>query len=204
MFESLKTIDSAFKQVKTLAITFIIACLVLAITVAYFSFQNSAAAANRIYVLEGGQLLTAGARDARNDRPVEARAHVRLFHEDFFTLDPDQKAIDGNINKALYLADNSAKREYENLKEKGFYNDLIAANISMEITVDSVVVSKNRPFTARTYAHQRLIRATSITNRDLVSECTLRDVTRSENNPHGFLMENWRVLQNTTLSTVNR
>ena len=204
MFESLKTIDSAFKQVKTLAIIFIASCLVLAITVAYFSFQNSAAAANRIYVIEGGQLLTAGARDARADRPVEARAHVKQFHEDFFTLDPDQKAIDGNINKALYLADNSAKREYENLKEKGFYNDLIAANISMEITVDSVVLSKNRPFTARTYAHQRLIRATSITNRDLIADCTLRDVTRSENNPHGFLMENWRVLQNTTLSTISR
>lgn len=204
MFESLKTIDSAFKQVKTLAIIFIASCLVLAITVAYFSFQNSAAAANRIYVIEGGQLLTAGARDARADRPVEARAHVKQFHEDFFTLDPDQKAIDGNINKALYLADNSAKREYENLKEKGFYNDLIAANISMEITVDSVVLSKNRPFTARTYAHQRLIRATSITNRDLIADCTLRDVTRSENNPHGFIMENWRVLQNTTLSTISR
>ncbi|TDN39859.1 conjugative transposon protein TraK [Hymenobacter sp. UV11] len=204
MFDSLKTIDSGFKQVKTLAIIFIVSCLILAITVAYFSFQNSAAAANRIYVLEGGQLLTAGARDARSDRPVEARAHVKQFHEDFFTLDPDQKAIDGNINKSLYLADNSAKREYENLKEKGFYNDLIAANISMEITVDSVVLSKNRPFSARTYAHQRLIRATSITNRDLVSDCTLRDVTRSENNPHGFMMENWRVLQNNTLSTIPR
>ena len=204
MFETLKTIDSAFKQVKTLAIIFIVSCLILVITAIYFSFQNSAAAANRIYVLEGGQLLTAGARDARSDRPVEARAHVKMFHEDFFTLDPDQKAIDGNINKALYLADNSAKREYENLKEKGFYNDLIAANISMEITVDSVVLSKNRPFSARTYAHQRLIRATSITNRDLVADCTLRDVTRSENNPHGFMMENWRVLQNTTLSTIPR
>ena len=204
MFNSLTTIDSAFKQVKALAITFIVACLGVALTLAYFSFQNSAAAANRIYVLEGGQLLTAGARDARADRPVEARAHVKNFHELFFSLDPDQKAIDSNIDKSLYLADNSAKREYENLKEKGFYNDLIAANISMEITVDSVVVSKSRPFTARTYAHQRLIRATSITTRDLVSECTLRDVTRSENNPHVFLMENWRVLQNTTLSTLSR
>ena len=204
MFASLKTIDSSFKQVKTLAIVFIVSTLTLAGTVVYFSFQNSAAAASRIYVLEGGQLLTAGDHDARADRPVEARAHVKQFHELFFALDPDQKAIDGNVDKALYLADNSAKREYENLKEKGFYNDLIAANISMEITVDSVVLSHNRPFTARTYAHQRLIRATSVTSRDLVSECTLRDVTRSENNPHGFLMENWRVLQNRTLTTIPR
>ena len=204
MFESLKTIDSAFKQVKALAIAFVAACLVLTVSVAYLSFRNSAAAANRIYVLERGQLLTAGARDARADRPVEARAHVRQFHEYFFTLDPDQKAIEGNIGKALYLADNSARVEYENLKERGFYNDLIAANISMEITVDSVVLGTGRPFTARTYAHQRLLRATSVTTRDLVADCTLRDVTRSENNPHGFLMENWRVQRNATLSTIPR
>ena len=204
MFESLKTIDTAFSHVKSVVITVVVAVLTLAAVVAYFSFQNSAAAANRIYVLEGGQLLTAGAHDARADRPVEARAHVKRFHEAFFTLDPDQKAINGNVNKALYLADNSAKREYENLKEKGFYNDLIAANISLSITVDSVVLARGNPFVARTYAHQQLVRATSITNRTLVSECQLREVTRSENNPHGFLMENWRVLQNTTLTTIPR
>lgn len=204
MFASLKTIDTGFQQVKSVVIAVIVAAVVLIITDRYFAYQTNAAAANRIYVLEGGQLLTAGAHDSRADRPVEARAHVKQFHELFFTLDPDQKAIESNINKALYLADNSAKREYENLKEKGFYNDLISANISMETTVDSVVLSKNRPFTARTYAHQTLIRATSTTKRDLISECSLRDVTRSENNSHGFIMENWRVLQNNTLSTISR
>ena len=56
MFASLKTIDSAFQQVKTLALLFIVAVLVLAGTIAYFAFQSTNAAANRIYVLEGGQL----------------------------------------------------------------------------------------------------------------------------------------------------
>ena len=204
MFSSLKTIDTAFQQIKVLIISFIAFMFAVIAVVCYFSFKSTTAAANRVYVLENGQLLTAGAHDARADRPVEARAHVKQFHEDFFTLDPDQKAIESNVNRALYLADNSAKREYENLKEKGFYNDLISANISMEITVDSVVLTKERPFTARTYAHQRLIRATSITTRDLLTECQLRDVTRSENNAHGFLIENWRVLQNNTISTIGR
>ncbi|MBW3127194.1 conjugative transposon protein TraK [Hymenobacter profundi] len=204
MFASLKTIDSAFQQVKTLALVFILAVLLLAGTIAYFAFQTTNAAAQRIYVLEGGQLLTAGARDARANRPVEARSHVTRFHELFFTLDPDQKAIDSNVNKALYLADNSAKRQYENFKEKGFYNDLIAANISLEMSVDSVVIINSRPLAARCYGHQRVIRATSVTTRNFLSECSLRDVTRSENNPHGFLMENWRVLKNEDLSTLPR
>lgn len=89
-------------------------------------------------------------------------------------------------------------------KSKGFYNDLIAANISLEMTVDSVVVTNSRPMVARCYGHQRVIRATSVTNRNFLSECSLRDVTRSENNPHGFLMENWRVLKNEDLNTQPR
>ncbi|SET97118.1 conjugative transposon protein TraK [Hymenobacter actinosclerus] len=204
MFASLKTIDSAFQQVKTLAVIFIVAVLVLAGTIAWFAFESTTAAANRIYVLEGGQLLTAGAQDARANRPVEARSHVTRFHELFFTLDPDQKAIDLNVNKALYLADNSAKKQYENFKEKGFYNDLIAANISLEMSVDSVIIGDSRPLTARCFGRQRVIRATSVTTRNFISECSLRDVTRSANNPHGFLMENWRVVQNNDLSTLPR
>lgn len=204
MFESLKNMDTAWKHTKSVMMTVIVVCFATVVAVLYFWAQASQAASSRIYVLEDGQLLTAGARDARANRPVEARSHVTRFHELFFTLDPDQKAINLNLNKALYLADNSAKREYENFKEKGFYNDLIAANISVEMTVDSVVITNQRPLAARCYGHQRFIRATTITNRDFISECSLRDVTRSENNPHGFLMENWRVLQNNTLNTTPR
>ena len=204
MFASLKTIDTAFKQVKVLALIFIVGVLGLAGWALYLSYQTSAAATSHIYVLENGQLLTANAHDARADRPIEAKSHVKQFHELFFTLDPDEKAIDSHINKALYLADNSAKLEYENLKEKGFFNALIAANISQEIDIDSVVLTTVRPWTARTYAHQRIIRATSVSTKDLITECQLRDVTRSENNPHGFLIEDWRVIQNNMISTKSR
>lgn len=41
----------------------------------------------------------------------------------------------------LFLADESAKREYDHFKESGYYNNLIRANISQHITVDSVVIN---------------------------------------------------------------
>jgi hypothetical protein len=43
-----------------------------------------------------------------------------------------------------------------------------------------------------------------VTTRALVSECCLRDVSRSTKNLHGFLMERWRVLQNNGLRTEAR
>lgn len=53
------------------------------------------------------------------NRPVEAREHVRRFHELFFTLSPDKAAIESNLNRALLMADRSALSYYKALSEKG-------------------------------------------------------------------------------------
>lgn len=205
MFRSLKNIDSAYQQTKTLALLFMLLCFSVTAYAVYSARQTVAAAQGRIYVLDQGNLLAAVSHNVKENRPVEARNHVKRFHEFFFTLDPDAKAIEYNVSQSLFLADESARRAYENLKESGYYNDLIQANISQDIKVDSVRINPvSYPYYARCYAHQQIIRASSVTSRLLISECYLRDVSRSSNNPHGFLMERWRVVQNNDLRTERR
>ena len=49
----------------------------------------------KIYVLEQGKsLMLALSQDLQQNRPVEAREHVRRFHELFFSLSPDKDAIE--------------------------------------------------------------------------------------------------------------
>ncbi|GAB3307661.1 conjugative transposon protein TraK [Hymenobacter tenuis] len=205
MFRSLKNIDSAYQQTKTLALLFMLLCLGVAGYAVYASQRTAREAQGRIYVLDQGNLLLAVSHNVKENRPVEAQDHVKRFHEYFFSLDPDAKAIEYNISQALFLADQSARRAYDNLKESGYYNDLIQANISQDIKVDSVVIrAASYPYYAKCYAHEQIIRASSVTTRNLISECYLRDVSRSTNNPHGFIMERWRVLQNKDLRTDRR
>ncbi|MGI4832417.1 MAG: conjugative transposon protein TraK [Janthinobacterium lividum] len=205
MFRSLKNIDSAYQQTKTLALLFMVLCAFVTGYAVYAAQRTSRKAQNHIYVLDQGNLLTASSHSVKDNRPVEAQDQVKRFHEFFFTLDPDAKAIEHNVTQALFLADESAKREYDNFKESGYYNDLIQANVSQHIEVDSVSVNPaTYPYYAKCYAHEQIIRASSVTTRNLVSECYLRDVSRSTNNPHGFLIERWRVLQNNDLSTTPR
>jgi conjugative transposon TraK protein len=145
------------------------------------------------------------AADRRDNVAVEARDHVRVFHEDFFTLDPDERVIRTNITRALYLADGSAKRAWENLKESGYYSGIISGNISQEITVDSVALDlRVYPYYFRCFATERITRATVVLTRDLITEGWLRSVTRSDNNPHGFLIERWNTIENRDLKTENR
>lgn len=47
--------------------------------------------------------MLALSQDMQQNRPVEAREHIRRFHELFFTLSPDKSAIESNIQRALYL-----------------------------------------------------------------------------------------------------
>jgi conjugative transposon TraK protein len=205
MFQKAKNMDMAFKQVRLFSILVIISSVVVCCYVIYKSFRATAAVQARIYILANGKALEAFAGDRKENIPVEARDHVKMFHQYFFSLDPDDKVIQSNINKALYLADASAKKVYESLKENNYYTGVISGNVSQEIDVDSVMVNTNvYPFYFRCFATQKIIRLTSITTRSLITEGYLRNVTRSDNTPHGILIEKWTTSQNKDLKTENR
>ena len=150
-------------------------------------------------------LILALSQDLSQNRPVEAREHVRRFHELFFTLSPDKAAIEGNIRRALYLCDESAFRYYKDWEEKGYYNRIISANINQTVRVDSVACDFERyPYIVTTYARQSLVRSSNITERSLVTRCRLLNSVRSDNNPHGFTMEQFTILENRDLRTIER
>lgn len=205
MFQQLKNIDTAFKHIRWFSIAVIAACVLICCYTVYKSFQLITQAQNRIYILSNGKALEAYSAQRKDNIPVEARDHVKMFHHYFFTLDPDDKMIQANIVKALYLADISAKQQYDNLKESRYYSNIISGNISQDIEVDSIHIDVDYyPYYFRYYSKQRIIRATSIVMRSLITEGYLRNVSRSDNNSHSFLIERWNTVENKDIKTINR
>lgn len=205
MFRKLNNIDTAFRHVRTFTLVVVLASAAICAFAIYKSFATVNRLQDKIYVLANGKAIEAYASDRRDNIQVEGRDHVRNFHYYFFTLDPDEKVIRQNVAKALYLADNSAKSVYDDLKESGYYSGIISGNISQEIMIDSIRMDITKyPYQFRCYATQEIIRPTSIVTRALVTEGALRNVSRSDNNPHGFLIERWRTLDNRDLRTENR
>lgn len=197
MFTQFKNIDTAFSHIKRFSLFLISACLLISGFAIYKGLSIADHAQQRVYILANGKVLEAVSADRKDNIAVELRDHIKMFHHYFFTLDPDEKVIQANISLALNLADESAKRAYDNLKEKGYFNNLISANISQEIVVDSTLLDiKEYPYYFRCYATQKLIRATSTVTRKLLTTGTLRNVSRSDNNPHGFLIQQWEILDN--------
>ena len=160
----------------------------------------------KIYVLDNGKsLLVALREDISENRDAEARDHVKRFHELFFTLEPDKAYIENNIKEALYLADRSAMEQYRSYKENNVYNQVIASDISMTLQTDSIRMDfSNYPYRFTYYGKQKIVRTSNITIRNLETSGFLRNISRTDNNPHGFLMENWRIVENNDLETIRR
>lgn len=205
-FKSLKNIETSFRQIRLFGIVFVAMCAVVVSVALVCVFSFAERQREKIYVLDNGKsLMLALSQDMEQNRPAEAREHVRRFHELFFTLSPDKSAIEHNINRALILSDKSAYNYYTDFSEKGYYNRIIAGNINQVLQVDSVVCDFNSyPYVAMTYARQMIIRESNVTQRTLVTQCRLSNASRSDDNPNGFIIENFNILENKDISTVKR
>ena len=205
-FKSLKNIETSFRQIRLYSIIFLVLCSVAVVWSVYSSYDFAEKQREKIYVLDGGKsLMLALSQDLSQNRPAEAREHVRRFHELFFTLSPDKSAIEHNVKRALLLADKSAYNYYSDFAEKGYYNRIIAGNINQVLKVDSVVCNFDTyPYQARTYAKQMIIRASNVTERSLVTTCRLLNSSRSDDNPNGFTIEGFTIIENKDLQTVKR
>lgn len=205
-FKSLKNIETSFKQLRIFGIVFLCLCFIIACYSVWSAYSFTEKQRQKIYVLDQGKsLMLALAQDLSQNRPVEARQHVKYFHELFFTLSPDKAAIESNIQRALFLSDRSAFNYYKDLTEKGYYNRIISSNINQRIVVDSVSCNFDRhPYEVMTFARQMIIRESNITERSLITRCRLQESIRSDNNPHGFIIEGFDIRENKDIRVMER
>ena len=119
-FKSLRNIESSFRQIRLFTVVLLAICACVTLYALGKSYAFAERQRQKIYVLDQGKsLMLALSQDAAQNRPVEAREHVRRFHELFFSMAPDQAAIESNINRALFLSDKSAYGCYKDWNEKG-------------------------------------------------------------------------------------
>lgn len=206
MIQQLRNIDTAFKHVRLFSAVLILATTMLCGFCMYYSIQKVSEAQQRIYVIADGKAILASASSRKENIAVEARDHIRMFHQYFLSFSPDEKAIEENIRQALYLADESAKQQYDALKEKGFYTSVVSGNVCQLINIDSIILNTSQyPYYFKFYGKQQVIRSSATVTRNLITEGYLRELSeRTSNNPHAFLIEKWFTLDNSILSSTKR
>lgn len=191
----IKNLENKIKLVLIISSLFLIGNVVICISCILNARRMVNDSHQKIYVLDGDVPIMAQRSTMEETMDVEAKSHVQMFHNYFFTLAPDDKYINYTIEKAMYLIDETGLAQYNALKEKGFYNNIMGTNAVMSIYCDSIKFNKETmEFTY--YGRQRIERRTNIMMRELVTAGQLRVVPRTDNNPHGLLITNWRTLIN--------
>jgi conjugative transposon TraK protein len=197
MLKTLTNIDSVVKGYKLIVVVTLAISATIVVAATYLAFKMVRESRESLYVMIGDQIVQVRSVNIKENRPAEAEQHIINFHNLFFSLDPDDAVIKRNIGRSLYLADNSAKILHDKFNEDRYYYNLITSNISQKVNIDSVSLDMaTYPYKFRCYAKQSIIRATSVVTRNLITEGALRDVQRSNNNAHGFLIERFKVIEN--------
>ena len=80
MFSKTKKIDTAFRHIKMFSIVLVLGCISLAAYALYTSNKTFSESQQRIFILANGKALEAYAADRKDNVPVEARDHVKMFH----------------------------------------------------------------------------------------------------------------------------
>jgi conjugative transposon TraK protein len=199
----IKNIEQRIKINKAVSIATVVFAVFIVVAGFFFAYKIVEESRKSIYILDNGVPILVKQTDVMLNRPVEYKAQIELFHRLFFTLAPDDHYIKDNVQKSLYLIDDSGKKEYANLREKGFYNQIIASSSMMTIHTDSIQLNlEKKKFSF--FGTQVINRKNSIITRKLITEGFFEDIIRSPNNPHGVLIKDWRIIDNSEISNQSK
>lgn len=194
----IKNLENKIKLVGIICTFFLTGCIIISLGSIWTARGMVVDAQQKIYVLDGNVPVLVERTTMDETLDVEAKSHVERFHHLFFTLAPDDKYINYTMSKAMYLVDETGLAQYNTLKEKGFYNNIMGTSAVFSIFCDSISFDQEKmEFTY--FGRQRIERRTNILTRELVTAGRLKRVPRTENNPHGLLITNWRTLLNKDL-----
>lgn len=197
----IQNIESKIRLATVLSLGSLISSIIICGVVSVYAYKQVANARQSIYILDNDIPILAKQANMQMNRPAEYKAAVDLFHSLFFNLTPDDKHIEYQMSRAMYFVDETGVGQYNNLKEKGYFNSILSSSSVLSIQTDSIVLDQNR---FRYYGKQKIDRRSATITRSIITEGELIDIPRSENNSHGVLITNWKTIENKDLSNVSK
>ena len=153
----IKNLENKIKLVGIICTAFLVGCVVISVSSIWTARTMVTDAQKKVYVLDGNVPILVNRTTMDETLDVEAKSHVEMFHHYFFTLPPDDKYIRYTMEKAMYLVDETGLAQYNTLKERGFYSNILGTSAVFSIFCDSIRFDKSTmEFTY--YGRQRIER----------------------------------------------
>jgi hypothetical protein len=138
-----------------------------------------------------GSIIPLKLVEQKENLEIEAKAHLALFHQNFYCLTPNN--FEQNLEKALWLGNASVDEVYRQKKSEGVYNRLLQYSLVQKvISIESKLVLDREPYAFQTVVRFEINRGSTVDNYELVTTGNLLLVERHfPNNTHGLLISDY-------------
>ncbi|WP_340200096.1 hypothetical protein [Ascidiimonas sp. W6] len=196
--KSLKDIPTSFALAKRAMIMSMVVAFTVVVGCLVFTYMSNESSRENAYILtDTGQLALAkgiSRQELSTYREPEVKNHIESFHRLFWNI--DQFSMQNDIERSLYLIGNSGKELYLSLKAKGHYTKIKTQNLVQAVFIDSVKINMDIvPYKAAVYGKLNIRRTDQRNEKtdNFTAFFDLLNVTRTDENPHGLLIENYDV-----------
>lgn len=189
--------NKEYAKAKVFVVIVCVISMALSIFIIKNGFDEAEEKRNAIFVADANNtLLLALANDVKLNLPNEAKATLKRMHHYLYNMTPSASHINESIRKAECLGDESVVQYVEKMKEKGWYNKMIAEGISTEFLCDSIRIetsdNSNFGYKATLYGKTSVIHPDRIEFCSIITTCYMNFVSRSVENPNGFKVFLWK------------
>jgi conjugative transposon TraK protein len=195
-FDNLKNITQNFKLAKTALLVCLVCCCVISLGSLLWAYSLTNKFQEKAFILtENGATAIATSINVNNlvqYREAEINNHIKTFHQLYWTL--DQYNYEKKITEALNLIGQSGKDLYLFMKSEGYFSRIVSQNLIQTLTIDAIKINQDiYPFVI-TVEGEMLLKRTDqkiTSNQSFNATMVLYNVDRTNENPHGLLIENY-------------
>lgn len=164
-----KNIYEVLKLNRFIVLTVVIACSFSTVISSLVSVKMFNKAINGAFAIgRNGEVMPLKWMEAIEGLEVEALNHLDLFHSYFYGIDATN--FESNIEKALWLGDESVDNVYRQKKADGVYNRLVQYSLVQKvIDIDSQIDLTAEPYPFKTVTVFQINRGSIIDTYELVT-----------------------------------
>jgi len=201
--KSLMNVEKALAKSRLIVFCTLLFSFLFCTVVVILAMQTVSKSKGKIFITNGyGNTLTAYQIAANKNRRAEAKAQVRDFHFLLYNITPNPKEVEKSLNSLLLLGDGSVKAFLDKRGDK-YYKKLISQDVEIKYQSDSIKVNMEiYPYKAVQYGKEVIQSNAGLMIKNLLTSCELREIARTDENPHGLQVSNFQVLKNERLEFV--
>jgi hypothetical protein len=197
---NLTNYNSAFRLMRFVTAATVACCFIFAAYLFYITSERLKENNSIIYIIdpEGKMYSAEKVKQTIHTRLFEYENHVKNFYTLFNSY--DQFSYKKNIEAALNLIGDQGRLLYDLELELDTYSTLREKNLSLSVEITDIHIDINTvPLSGTVTGVQTIRRLQGELKRNMNIYFTLKDVSRSKLNPHGVLIDIYKITDNTIL-----